>query len=256
MKLPILLIIANDNYFQPSFLKSACRLLKKSDYYIKRVIILHKFKKSSSEKYLLNNLPKLKFNEIFKLFLLKIYPPFINFFLKKKIKHFSIEKIVKDNQIKSISNVNLSDKKIINHLLKNDYSIIINTGGQIFKKNILSKYKNKIINIHLSLLPKYPGIWTMFQQMANHEKFTGVTIHSINKKIDSGKMILQKKIIIDYKISVFENQLNCYEIIPNLLEKCIKKKFKVSGSIKSKKKLNFPTDNEWLKLRKHKINII
>jgi len=89
----------------------------------------------------------------------------------------------------------------------------------------------------------------MFQQMANHEKFTGVSIHSINKKIDSGKMILQKKIIIDYKISVFENQLNCYEIIPNLLKKCIKKKFKVSGSIKSKKKLNFPTDNEWLKLR-------
>ena len=138
MKLPILLIIANDNYFQPSFLKSACRLLKKSDYYIKRVIILQKFKKSSSEKYLLNNLPKLKFNEIFKLFLLKIYPSFINFFLKKKIKHFSIEKIIKNNQIKSTSNVNLSDKKIVNHLLKNDYSIIINTGGQIFKKKILS----------------------------------------------------------------------------------------------------------------------
>lgn len=96
----------------------------------------------------------------------------------------------------------------------------------------------------------------MFQQMANHEKFTGVTIHSINKNIDSGKMILQKKILIDYKISVFENQLNCYEIIPNLLEKCIKKKFKVSGSIKSKKKLDFPTSKEWRQLRKNKINII
>ncbi len=256
MKLPILIIIANDNYFQPSFLNSIYRALKKSEFYIERVIVLQKFKKSSSEKYLLNNIAKLKFNEIFKLFLLKIHPPFCNFFLKKKIKYFSIKKIINENKLNSILDVDLSEKKMINKLIKKNYSIIINTGGQIFKKNLLSKYKNKIINIHLSLLPKYPGIWTMFQQMANKEKFTGVTIHAVGKKIDSGKMISQKKIMIDYKMSVFENQLNCYETIPNLIKQCIKTKFKISSSIKSKKKLDFPDDNEWEKLRKNKINII
>lgn len=256
MKLPILLIIANDTYFQPSFLNKIHRLLKKSRYYIESVIILEKFNKSSSEKYLLNNLFKLKIYEIFKLVLLKIYPPFINFFLKKKINYFPIKKIIKKNKIKSISNINLSEKKIIDYILKKNYSFILNTGGQIFRGKILSKYKNKIINVHLSLLPKYPGIWTMFQQMANNEKFTGVTVHSVGKKIDSGKMILQKKILIDYKMSVFENQLNCYEIIPSLIEESMKKKFKVSGSIKPKKKLGFPTDNEWENLRKNKINII
>ena len=96
----------------------------------------------------------------------------------------------------------------------------------------------------------------MFQQMANNEKFTGVTIHSVGKKIDSGKMILQKRIIIDYKMSVFENQLNCYETIPSLIKQCVKTKFKISSTIKSKKKLDFPEDNEWEKLRKSRISII
>ena len=99
-------------------------------------------------------------------------------------------------------------------------------------------------------------MWTMFQQMANHEKFTGVTIHSVNKNIDSGKMILQKKIIIDYRMSVFENQLNCYEVIPSMIENCLKKKLKVSGFIKSKKKLDFPSKDEWENLRNNKIDII
>ena len=121
MKLPILLIIANDKYFQPSFLNEICRLSNKSRYYIETVIILQKLKKSSSEKYLLDNLLKLKIYEIFKLILLKIYPHSINFFLKKKINYFSIKKIIKKNKIKSISNINLSDNKIINYILEKKF---------------------------------------------------------------------------------------------------------------------------------------
>lgn len=256
MKKPIILIIANDNYFQPTFLHEIFEVFLKSNYCIERVFILKKLKKPSTEKYLLNNLFNLKISEIFKLSLLKFFPRMINCFIDIKIKYFSINKIIFDQNIKFNSNINLSEPKVIQHLLKKRYSLILNTGAQIFTKKIIKKYKNKIVNIHLSLLPKYPGVWTMFQQMANNEKYTGVTIHAINEKIDGGKIILKEKILLNKNYSIFENQLNCYKHIPSMIKFCVLKQFKVSKSITPQKTIGYPTSDDWKKFRKNNMKII
>ena len=65
-----------------------------------------------------------------------------------------------------------------------------------FVKKNNKKYKNKILNIHPSLLPKYKGLNTHRRVIQNKEKFTGCTVHLVNSKLDSGKIILQKKIKI------------------------------------------------------------
>jgi len=67
--------------------------------------------------------------------------------------------------------------------------------------NIVKIYKNKIINIHPSLLPNYggEGYYGMKVHQAvisNKEKFTGATIHFVNREYDKGMIILQKKINI------------------------------------------------------------
>ena len=67
---------------------------------------------------------------------------------------------------------------------------------KILSKQIINVYKNRILNIHPSLLPKYKGLNTHKRVIKNKEKFTGCTVHLVNSKLDSGKIILQKKIKI------------------------------------------------------------
>jgi folate-dependent phosphoribosylglycinamide formyltransferase PurN len=50
------------------------------------------------------------------------------------------------------------------------------------------------LNIHPSLLPKYKGLNTHKRVIDNNEKFSGCTVHYVNSKLDSGKIILQKKV--------------------------------------------------------------
>ena len=65
---------------------------------------------------------------------------------------------------------------------------------RILSKKFIKNFKGKIINIHPSLLPKYKGLNTHEKVIKNKEKYTGCTVHYVNEKLDSGKIILQKKI--------------------------------------------------------------
>ena len=67
---------------------------------------------------------------------------------------------------------------------------------KILSKNFISKFKGKILNIHPSLLPKYKGLNTHQRTLNNNEKYSGCTVHFVNSKLDSGKIILQKKVKI------------------------------------------------------------
>ena len=70
---------------------------------------------------------------------------------------------------------------------------------KIVPSYFIKQYKGKIINIHPSLLPKYKGLNTHKRVILNKEKFTGCTVHYVNKQLDSGKIILQEKISIKKK---------------------------------------------------------
>ena len=67
---------------------------------------------------------------------------------------------------------------------------------RILSKNFIKSFPGKILNIHPSLLPKYKGLNTHLRVIRNKEKFSGCTVHFVNYKLDSGKIILQKKVKI------------------------------------------------------------
>tara|TARA_B110000971_G_scaffold60269_1_gene61539 strand:+ start:633 stop:1211 length:579 start_codon:yes stop_codon:yes gene_type:complete len=67
---------------------------------------------------------------------------------------------------------------------------------KILSKEFIRKFDGKIINIHPSLLPKYKGLKTHNRVIKNKDRLTGCTVHYVNAKLDSGKIILQKKIKI------------------------------------------------------------
>ena len=67
---------------------------------------------------------------------------------------------------------------------------------KILSTNFLKKFNGRVINIHPSLLPKYKGLNTHKRVLENKEKFSGCTVHYVTAKLDSGKIILQKKVKI------------------------------------------------------------
>jgi len=90
-----------------------------------------------------------------------------------------------------------SEKKIINLLAKKKISFICLAGFmKVLSNNFLKKFNGKIVNMHPSLLPKYKGLDTHKRVLKNNEKFSGCTVHYVTSKLDSGKIILQKKIKI------------------------------------------------------------
>ena len=67
---------------------------------------------------------------------------------------------------------------------------------KILSKEFIKRFKGKIINIHPSLLPKYKGLDTHNRAISNNDKYSGCTVHYVTPKLDSGKIILQKKVKI------------------------------------------------------------
>ena len=103
--------------------------------------------------------------------------------IKKKVLNFKKKK-KSENQLISI----LKERKI---------NLICLAGFmEILSQNFISKFKGKILNIHPSLLPEYKGLNTHQRTLDNNEKYSGCTVHFVNSKLDSGKIILQKKVKI------------------------------------------------------------
>ena len=101
--------------------------------------------------------------------------------IKKKVYNYDKKKI--------------SEKRILKDLKSNNIKLICLAGFmKILSKDFIRNFKGKILNIHPSLLPKYKGLNTHHRAIQNKEKYSGCTVHFVNSKLDSGKIILQKKV--------------------------------------------------------------
>ena len=104
---------------------------------------------------------------------------------------------------KYVSNFNdskIAEAKILDLLKKENIKFICLAGFmKILSKEFIKKFNGKIINIHPSLLPKYKGLNTHARAIKNKDKLAGCTVHFVTAKLDSGKIILQKKVKISTK---------------------------------------------------------
>ena len=110
-------------------------------------------------------------------------------------------RFAKNNKIETIvvnyKNKKKAEQQILKYLKKNKIKLVCLAGFmKILSKNFIKYFKNKIINIHPSLLPKYKGLNTHERVINNNERFSGCTVHFVSTKLDSGKIILQKKVKI------------------------------------------------------------
>jgi len=97
----------------------------------------------------------------------------------------------------SFKSLKITEAKILNLLKKESIEFICLAGFmRILSKNFIKKFNGKIVNIHPSLLPKYKGLETHVRAIQNKDKLAGCTVHLVTAKLDSGKIILQKKVKI------------------------------------------------------------
>ena len=116
----------------------------------------------------------------------------------KKAKGLKFGKIYKiSNKVFNYNNKLIAEKKIISEIKNKKIKLICLAGFmKILSKSFIKNYKGKILNIHPSLLPKYKGLNTHQRAISNREKYAGCTVHLVNSQLDSGKIILQKKVKI------------------------------------------------------------
>lgn len=98
---------------------------------------------------------------------------------------------------------------------------------RILSKNFVEAYNGKLINIHPSLLPKYPGLHTHKQVLQNGDSEHGCTIHYVTEEVDGGPIIAQAKLQVNpddteetlkQRVHVLEHQL-----YPEVIQQCLRK---------------------------------
>jgi len=134
-------------------------------------------------------------------------------FSKTKKSPISINLIISNNPKAkglNLGKINKIKKKVFNfkkkHKIENQILVVLKKyeikmiclAGfmKILSRNFIKKFKGKITNIHPSLLPKYKGLNTHQRALDNNEKYSGCTVHFVNARLDSGKIILQKRVRI------------------------------------------------------------
>ena len=139
-------------------------------------------------------------NSIIKNSLKKNFPIKISLVISNNKNAYGIN-YAKNNKIKfkiinSKKMINFENKTLI-ILKKNNIKLICLAGFmKVLSDKFIKDFKYKILNIHPSLLPKYKGLNTHKRVLKNKEKFSGCTVHYVTNKLDSGRIILQKKVRI------------------------------------------------------------
>lgn len=130
----------------------------------------------------------------------------LRFFMHYSIK-FALAKFKNNGKINNTLKRNIIPEIILDEHINHPVSIgiikeykadllVSILGNQIFKKDIINLAPQGCINLHTALLPKYRGLMPTFWVMKNDEKYTGVSVFFIDEGIDSGPIIVQKKIEI------------------------------------------------------------
>ena len=114
----------------------------------------------------------------------------------QRAKNHSINyKIIDNNRFETREDF---DRALVDELKDSNPDLIVLAGFmRILTTVMIEAFKNKIINIHPSLLPKYPGLDTHNSVLKNGDLEHGVTIHYVNEVLDGGQIIAQGEISVN-----------------------------------------------------------
>lgn len=177
-------------------------------------------------------------------------------FIKASLFKSSIKSLLKAHRIPVIpitGSINSKNSLDLINSYKPDLLVSI-LGNQIFKKQLLNLTPKGCINLHTALLPKYRGLMPSFWVLKNNEKYTGVSVFIMDEGIDSGPILIQKKIPIRNKTQqqlIKETKHVGMKLILKSIELIDKDEFQLIENPDSEKSYyTFPTRKDVLEFRK------
>jgi methionyl-tRNA formyltransferase len=171
----------------------------------------------------------------------------------------SVNRIALERNIDIFTTENINDDKTYKYLkdIKPDV-ILSNNFHQIIKEKVLKLAKNGCINIHPGKLPLYRGLLPHFWSMVNKDTEGGVTLHYIDKGVDTGGVILEENIKISKKESFYKVWTKTADVGSRLLKKYFRnlrkgKEIKAKPERKDRKVnyFSFPTKKAFSKFKSH-----
>lgn len=120
-------------------------------------------------------------------------------FIKNKFDiHKSVKNVLKANSIKEIIlDKHINHEESVSKIKEFKPDLLLSVlGNQIFKDPIINLAPKGCLNLHTALLPIYRGLMPTFWVLKNNEKYTGVSVFFVEKGIDSGPIVVQKKVEI------------------------------------------------------------
>ncbi len=156
-----------------------------------------------------------------------------NAFGLKRAKKHNIKNLCIDH--KNFADRESYDQRLIEIIEQEKVDFIVLAGFmRILGSNFVRHFPNKIINIHPSLLPKYPGLNTHKKVLENKDKEHGVTVHLVDEGLDSGPIIGFMKINVEdeEKENDLENKIHKIEhyIYPKILSEFQEGKITTAGN--------------------------
>lgn len=128
---------------------------------------------------------------------------------------------------KDFANKVAYEQEILRQLRERKIDLVILAGYmRIVGPTLLTAFENKIVNIHPSLLPNFPGLHGIRDAYEAGVATTGVTVHLIDAGVDTGPIIRQEKVEIEPTdtLEILEQKIHAVEhrIYPEIVEEMIK----------------------------------
>ena len=165
----------------------------------------------------------------------------------RKIKISAVKQFSITQKITLLQPSNLKDPKFIEKLIDLEPDLMVVVAFRMLPKIVWSIPSRGTFNLHASLLPQYRGAAPINWAIINQEKYSGVTTFLINEEIDTGSILLQKKVAIDKKetagsledkLAIKGSELIC-ETVKGIFEESIRpQKQLAKGTEKIAPKLN------------------
>ncbi|MBD3346293.1 MAG: hypothetical protein GF401_14655 [Chitinivibrionales bacterium] len=185
-RMKVLIITEEDVFYIYEFFKHFFPLARKADYTVSGITILPPFNKRSTAA-----LAK----QMYGFYGLFNFLRMGSLYAFRKFAGFSVEQLAKKYGIPSLDTQNVNDPAYIEKVRENRIDCIVSIAApQIFKGPLLDSVPKGCINSHSALLPENKGMMPVFWGMYSGNPYIGVTIHYMDKKLDSGDIVKQKKV--------------------------------------------------------------
>ena len=168
---------------------------------------------------------------------------------------YSVRRVLRRHRIEYIEiRDDINRPEYVSYIRSKTPDLVISSCALIFRDELLALPTLGCINRHSALLPSYGGLWPVFHAYRSGEACTGVSVHTMERKIDGGIVLAQQRIPITPGDSLYSLYEKCFDASASVLLEALGKV--QSGRLTSvsagaeRSYYSFPTREHWNAFRK------